>query len=112
MEIDKILTIAVVVGLGYYYYNQYKKYKEEQNKLTWPRQISECPDYWIKNSDGSCENTFNLGHCPRGSNGLPIPRGKVNFSKAVYQGENGQYNKCRWAKRCETSWEGVDKLCA
>ena len=27
MEIDRILTIAVVVGLGYYYYNQYKKYR-------------------------------------------------------------------------------------
>ena len=33
MDISKILTAVVVSGLGYYYYNQYKKYKEEQDKL-------------------------------------------------------------------------------
>ena len=108
----KVLTAVVVIGLCYYYYNQYKKYKDEQDKLTWPRNVNSCPDYWVKTENGNCKNQFNIGHCPRGSNGLPTPQGEINFNKPHYQGENGKYQKCRWAKRCAASWEGVDNLCA
>lgn len=109
---SKILTVVVVVGLGYYYYNQYKKFQEEQDKLTWPRHINSCPDYWVKTPEGRCRNQFNIGHCPRGSNGLPTPQGTVSFQSNIYKGEAGNYNKCRWAKRCAASWEGIDNLCA
>jgi hypothetical protein len=108
----KILIGAIVIGLAYYYYKQFKNYSDEQDKLTWPREISECPDYWVKTDKGACRNQFNIGHCPRGSNGLTTPQGIVDFNTNVYKGENGNYNKCRWAKRCAASWEGIDNLCA
>ena len=109
---NQILIAVVVIGLGVYYYRQYKNWKDEQDKLTWPRNIQECPDYWVSMGKNKCKNVFNIGHCPRGRTGLPKPQGVVNFSSKIYQGENGNYNKCRWAKGCNNSWEGIDKLCA
>lgn len=108
----KILIGVVVISLAVYYYRQYKNWSDEQAKLTWPRNMPECPDYWVSTGGGKCKNVFNIGHCPKGRDGLPIPQGEANFSSRVYQGANGNFNKCRWAKRCNNSWEGIDKLCA
>ena len=108
----KILMAVVVISLGVYYYKQYKNWNDEQSKLTWPRNMPDCPDYWISSGKNKCKNVFNIGHCPRGKDGLPKPQGEVDFGSKIYQGGNGTYNKCRWAKRCSNSWEGIDRLCA
>jgi hypothetical protein len=108
----KILIAAVVISLGLYYYKQYKNWKDEEAKLTWPINTPQCPDYWISTGGNKCKNMFNIGHCPKGKNGLSIPQGEVDFSSKIYQGQDGNYNKCRWAKRCSNSWEGIDRMCA
>ena len=59
-----------------------------------------------------CKNTFDIGHCPVGKTGLPISQGTVDFSGANYKGENGDYNKCKWTKQCNASWDGIDSQCA
>lgn len=33
----------------------------------------------------------------------------VDFSSPFYQ---NNVNKCRWSRKCNTSWEGIDKLCS
>ena len=70
-----------------------------------PRNVNSCPDYWVKTKNGNCKNQFNIGLCL-------LPQGEINFNEPRYQGENGKYEKCRWARTCEASWEGVDNLCA
>ena len=111
----KIIYLVVILGLGYYYYTQWKKFKEEQDKAVWPPITYECPDYWTSEIRGNkkvCKNTFDLGHCPSNRNGLPISQGTVNFNSDIYTGEDGNYNKCKWAKKCNVSWDGIDGNCA
>ena len=109
--IYKVLLGILVVCLIYYYYKQWKSYSKHQSKLTWPRKISECPDYFISDNNGGCKNTYNLGTCPS-ENGVLLPNSVVKFDTAEFSGDDAPYNKCRWAKDCQVSWEGVDNLCA
>ena len=81
-----IFSLAIV-GLTMYYYLQYQRYNKEQADKTWPENIADCPDYWVNEGNGNCRNTHNIGKCPK-------------------------VNKCRWAKKCHVSWEGVDQNCA
>lgn len=111
-QFSKILTAVLAIGLAMYYYKQYKNWTDAEAKLTWPRNIQKCPDYWISTGNNKCKNVFNIGHCPRGKNGMATPQGEKSFNSSVYKGTNGDYNKCRWSKGCGSSWEGIDKLCA
>ena len=109
--IYKILFVVLVGLLIYYYYQQYTSYTETQSTLTWPRKISECPDYFISDGKGGCKNTYNLGTCPS-VDGVLQPNATVKFDSAEFTGDDAKYNKCRWAKNCQVSWEGIDTSCA
>lgn len=105
--------LLVCIGLIMYrYYKKFKNYNAKQAKLTWPRKISECPDYWVKMRSGKCKNMFDLGKCPTAPGGGLKSQGEINFNTTHYKGKTGNSNKCRWAHRCNNSWEGIDKLCA
>ena len=119
----KILIGAAVIYLIYYYYQQYKKWKKIQATVTWPKEYSICPDYWTHEGNHICKNLNNLGKCPGGPTGL-VQGGLVDM-KSIAGGVKGQGDaldqamleavplnkKCRWARNCETPWEGIDKLC-
>ena len=120
------LILGAVVFLIYYYYKQYQSWKTQESSLTWPRSYADCPDYWSNNGQHVCENTFNLGSCPVGQGG-PEPQGTVDFKSIVggvpsnndavalrkqMTNDLALEKKCRWAKQCSATWEGVDKLCA
>jgi len=105
-----VLIVFVVIVLGVYYYFEFMKWNAEKKKITWPRVINPCPDYWVQNSQGLCENkigvpTANIEACKK----------PHNFNGPEYQnsdGTDGQKNdgdnaKCRWASTCNQSWEGV-----
>ena len=108
----KILILCSVIVLAGYYINQYRKFLQQQEKLTWPRNISPCPDYWVHEGNNVCKNMYNVGTCPKGNDGVPVVQGSTNFGSKIYTGGDGKYQKCRWAKKCNISWEGIDKLCA
>jgi len=108
-----VLLCIAMAGIIYYYYRVWQSYKDEQSKLTWPRHINNCPDYWVDEGSGNCRNVFNIGNCPKSKTGILIPQGTTNFNNFLYTNEfDGNKNKCRWAKRCKASWEGIDKMCA
>tara|TARA_B100001093_G_scaffold452749_1_gene461009 strand:- start:7339 stop:7692 length:354 start_codon:yes stop_codon:yes gene_type:complete len=106
-----IFSLAIV-GLTMYYYLQYQSYNKEQANKTWPENIADCPDYWVNEGNGNCRNTHNIGKCPKDSKGKRVNQGVMNFDSATYKGDQGAVNKCRWAKKCHVSWEGVDQNCA
>ena len=115
---DKFNIILIVVSIIFlitYYWRQYKKWQKEQEGLTWPRNLSECPDYWVNEGKSICRNIHNLGNCPSGPSGQ-ITQGTVDFKGITGSSNTGTRNsllqKCRWTKRCNSTWEGVDKLCA
>lgn len=107
----RTLIILSIVYLGFYYIYQYRKFLKQQALLTWPRNISPCPDYWVHKGNDVCKNTFNIGKCPN-VGGKRVNNGTVEFNSQLYKNDDGLVQKCRWAKRCNASWEGVDNLCA
>ena len=118
-----ILVTCCVIYLIHYYWRQYKKYKEVKKSLTWPREYTRCPDYWTHEGDHICRNIYNLGKCPEGADGLRLQatvdmksigggiKGTGTALDKAMAGPETMLKKCRWARKCESSWEGVDKLC-
>ena len=91
----KYLGIVIfVVFLVVLCYKMFQRYWG--NEIKWPKNISHCPDYWKDMGNGKCRNINNLGNCQKKM---------VGFKK------NNNKKKCRWAKRCNVSWEGIDNLC-
>tara|TARA_B100000035_G_C20933486_1_gene524122 strand:- start:224 stop:592 length:369 start_codon:yes stop_codon:yes gene_type:complete len=79
----------------------------------WP---SKCPDYWKVISPDEdnlvCQNVHRIGDCKNADiNTNDIEDQTMNFSEAPFTGQNGEYFKCMWAKKCRAPWEGVDNLC-
>jgi hypothetical protein len=108
----KVLIGLSVLYIVFYYYIQWRQFKAQQSSITWPVNISNCPDYWIENGSKKCKNVNKIGSCPTAANGALIPKGEVDFNNVIYNGPKGSFNKCRWAKKCGASWEGIDNLCA
>ena len=127
-RVTMIISIISVLFLVIYYYVQYSKWSNQQNNLIWPISINQCPDYWTSNGEGICVNKHSLGNCPIGSNKKVLQNGEIDFKTIVgnvtanpsdeelfNQEMNSKQNlikKCKWAKQCGSSWEGVDHLCA
>lgn len=123
-----VLSLCAVVFLVVYFYKQYSNWSKIQSKLTWPLQYNQCPDYWTSKGDGICQNNNNLGKCPVDNKGGLKKNAIIDFKKIVGnvysnpQNEelfNQQMNthanlvkKCKWSKKCGSTWEGVDHLCA
>jgi hypothetical protein len=126
MDTFTIILISVcIIFILYYYYKQYKNWKNHQDKLTWPQDYNNCPDYWEHKGHHICKNVNNLGKCPKNYKGA-LNHGNIDFKKVLgVENTNNRIvldkrmkkhknliKKCHWAKQCNASWEGVDKLCA
>jgi len=123
-----ILIIGCVIFLVVYYWLQWRKYSDEQMRLTWPRHINSCPDYWNHLGRGICQNKFEIGKIGDlkcGNNAgrtVDFTSELDNVQATAVEDEEELYKemntkefrtaKCNWAKHCNVSWEGVDKLCS
>ena len=105
-----VLIVFITVILSYYYYRQFLNWRKQQENITWPVKIEQCPDYWNVTKSGDCENVLKLPTADCNTGGEPL--NQASFKGDIYNGEDGAIRKCNWAKRCKTSWEGVDSLCA
>lgn len=114
-NLTKIVIFIVLLLLLIYYYKQYTNYILLKDNTSWPIDYKECPDYWVNKGNHVCENINKLGNC---KNNL------VDFKKVIgtnqtdkmlidkdLKSESALNTKCNWAKYCNVSWEGVDKLC-
>jgi hypothetical protein len=91
-----------------YYYRQYTRYNTNIKKGNdFKRVITDCPDYWIMEGDKKCRNHNRLGRCLTSENG-----GVMDFNTDYFNNpQTGNYAKCRWTKKCNLSWEGIDDIC-
>ena len=110
--LTKILSLISVATILYYYYKKWVKYNEEIQKKTWPLRYPDCPDYWELTEDGSCDNKFALGECPNepnpkdfNENSMYTLENKTDKAKQV-----ALKNRGVWARSCNVTWEGIDKL--
>lgn len=84
-----LIVLLAIVGFMLY------QYKEN---ITFPPEISECPDYWKVIGVEQCQNIQNLG------NGAPQ---MMDFSSPEYQGKVGMKNKKQWALQYSLTWDGI-----
>ena len=90
-----------------HYYRQYSSHASKENKG--PKRIRpQCPVYWVQESNGKCRNVHKLGRClTRGERG-----GLMDFSGDYFQNrDSGNYAKCKFARNCGISWDGIDSIC-
>ena len=82
------------------------------SKVGFPPHISDCPDYYVKNSDtGNCDVPANL------ISGASVDPDCLtnNFSDASYNvpgtgRHSGICKKKKWAQRCGVNWDGVTNV--
>ena len=94
LTIATILLIVLLAAIGAMAYNS--KFGQD-----FPPVQSECPDYWVVNADGTCTNKQNLGTCTDGS------QHTMDFTTDEWSGVDGLKKKCKWAKECNITWDGV-----
>ena len=101
-----VVGLLALAGICIYLYNNYKNLKNSiMPTATIP--IAQCPDYWDSIGDKKCQNSKSLGSCSV-TPGANI----MDFSGEIFTNANtGNYAKCKWAKSCNVSWGGIDRLC-
>lgn len=89
--------------------------KTSDSKRVYPPHISECPDYYVKQEDGTCSDVKEIAT-------EEVCR-KVDFNDATAfpnkdnegLGSNGAFcEKKLWAKQCGVNWDGLtnnDDVC-
>jgi hypothetical protein len=76
----------------------------ETSKL-YPPTVADCPDYYVKNSDGICEDpTQTLSNIESCNTVNP----EADFPKRKGIGKrSGLCRKKRWAEGCNINWDGI-----
>lgn len=107
-NVTNLIVVIFSLGLSIYFYYQYKNYLDNKASLTWPKEYPDCPDYWVSKNN-KCINIKNLGK--KRYSDTESDFGKVmNFNRQPFIGNEGLINKCKWAKKHNISWEGIDNL--
>jgi len=102
-----VIVLTMIIGFGVHTYLNVKSVAKKKDNMKFPPWPAKCPDYWRVDGKGSCVNDKRLGDCNNGTKGTL----DMSFDQEIFQGSNGMYNKCSWAKKCNIPWEGIDSLC-
>jgi hypothetical protein len=102
-----IVGIFLFLFIMIHYYRQYSAKVNEEKKADIIVR-AECPDYWLVEGPSKCRNANKLGKClTKGNDG-----GLMDFNTDYFNNPStGNYAKCRWAKKCHVSWDGIDQIC-
>jgi hypothetical protein len=81
---------------------------------TFPPSASDCPDYWVVNTDRSCAipigiNAPTTGYTGDNTPGISSSRDNINFTNAGWknQGLSELCAKKKWANSYNVLWSGV-----
>ena len=98
MKIWLIISLIIIfIIISIYYIIKFIKIFKKTSSSDWPPVILNCPDYWNDLGDGNCENIHNLGNCS----------GIKDFSSF-----KDDIDKCEFVRKCNITWEGIDRKCA
>ena len=73
--------------------------------IIFPPTKSDCPDFYVKNDDGYCENVKSIG-----TNSEDCNIQDFNLPKYDNPGmgpSSGDCQKKYWAKQCKVNWDGI-----
>lgn len=106
-----VLAIIIIILFTVYLFLDVfkKKINKKSNNVNKKKvEYNYCPDFFEKikeNGQNYCVNTYNLGSCQFINN-------RKNFDDTIFTNKiSGNKNKCKFAKKCDLSWSGIDRLC-
>jgi hypothetical protein len=111
-----IFSILSSILLIYLLFMTYNKIIKQLNSKTREKYVQLCPDYWDivgqKFDDSGnvvsieCKNVHKLGKC------AVSDRDTFIFEDEIFiNPDTADISRCKWAKRCGTTWEGYNDLC-
>jgi hypothetical protein len=111
-----IFSTLSLILLIYLLINTYITIKKKLNKKAKIKYNQICPDYWevvkqkFDDSGNSisveCKNVHKLGKC------AITDRNTFIFEDEIFiNPDTADISRCKWAKRCGTTWQGYDNLC-
>jgi len=117
------LSGVIILGVCVYYILDIKKHtkkgppntnddNEDNGDKPSNKKYFKCPDYFEaskeEGKEDECINVKNLGKC-RGT--YNFDKLLANYADVFRNDEQKNKLKCEWAKSCDVSWSGVDRLC-
>lgn len=111
MSTTTYVAIGAVIVFGIYFYFSYLSFIADWEKRNGRGAPNACPDTFRDEGNDVCRNVQNIGNCPKDPNGNLTLNGTVSFADSKYKGPDGPMEKCKWSKRCNVPWEGIDTLC-
>lgn len=119
-----IFTITVIIAIITLTFMAITMFLGREGAV-WPPDVSECPDYWLANSDGSCTPQPSVGNIGSRPNPPPAPFTCTTFVPNDNNGgsyQNVLANKTdltpsgprcarqRWANACGVYWDGISDI--
>jgi hypothetical protein len=102
-----VIVLSMIIGFGVHTYLNVKSVSKQKSNMKFPPWPAKCPDYWKVGGDNECINDKRLGKCNNGAEGTI----DMKFEDDIFKGSEGAKYKCKWAKKCNIPWEGIDSLC-
>ena len=114
-----LILLLAFIGITMYYF--------PNTSNVYPQYISDCPDYWVKNEDGTCSTTigsvnaisssYNESKDKQKHNIIVIPpcdlEKKINPNYLTYKFDFSKNTQCqnkRWAQTNGIFWDGVSNI--
>ncbi|MAR51070.1 MAG: hypothetical protein CML42_08085 [Rhodobacteraceae bacterium] len=88
---------------------------KEKRKKVFPNEIGDCPDYFNQSlNQTGCETSKTYKELGGTKSEPPTIDGKactnpgnIFITKSKFTGSNGRVEKCKWAKGCGLTWDGI-----
>jgi len=108
MTFQKTVAIIAVVILSLSLFFIAILLMNEKRKKVFPNEIPDCPDYYTIDNNGGCilSKNFSDVSLKEETPACKNP-GKIFKTGKEYTGTNGRLKKCKWAKKCGVSWDGI-----
>lgn len=89
--------------------------RTSSQEVLFPPNVSECPDFYIKNISGKCVNNKGLGDTTNSKcDNVDFNITSYNFLNPGMGPTSGMCAKKKWANDCEVNWDGItnnDMVC-
>ena len=117
-KIVSVLSIAIIIGVSLYLYLEFKKKFNSMSSNNFSKNLKkekypDCPNFFEIINEGDqkmCKNIYQLGKCNIAENNK-ISAFFNDKDPFFTDNQRGDLRKCLWAKECDVSWDGIDRLC-
>ncbi len=82
--------------------------RTSETEKVYPPNVNECPDYYVKQEDGTCEDVKNISSETNCKSINPSDQSVFTALGNIGIGSNSEYcEKKKWAEVCNVNWDGL-----